>query len=156
MQHLIWQTCWLEKTSEGYVVWCPVWSGTSANTRSEQPKLCLAESWQSPGVDTPQPLCVSCWNMNSMSTDNRIHGQLAHKQMLTFVNNSCRPWGSTRGTDHRKWPSLRVFLKYHLLLSLYGVLGEVARLDCPGIGDILVLCSSTYSFVYVTCLKHKE
>lgn len=112
MQHLIWQTCWLAKTSEGYIVWGPVWSGASANTRStrsEQPKLCLAKSWQSRGVDTPQPLCVSCCNMVSVSIDKSVHGQLAHKQLLTFMNNSCRPWRSMRGTDHRKWSNLHIF-----------------------------------------------
>lgn len=54
----------------------------------EQPRLCLAEFWQSPGVDTPLPLCLSCWNMDSVTSSC---GQLAHKQMLTVVNNSCRP-----------------------------------------------------------------
>lgn len=160
VQHLIWQTCWLEKTSEGYIVWCPVWSGASASsrsTRSEQPKLCLAKSWQSPGVDTPQPLCVSCCNTDSVSTDNSARGQLAHKQLLTFMNNRCRPWGSMRGTDHRKWSNLHFFfLKYHLSLSLYRVVGEVAWLDWPSTGDVLGLCSYTCRLVYVSCLNRKE
>jgi len=60
-----------------------------------------------------------------------------------------------RGTDQSKWPSLHVFLKYHLPLSLYSVVGEVARLDCPSMEDVLVLCSYTYGLVCVTCLNHK-
>lgn len=31
-------------------------------------------------------LCISCWNMGRVSIDIGAHGQLAHKQILTFVD----------------------------------------------------------------------